>query len=177
MRAVQITRFGGPEVLDIVDVPEPKAGDGQKLYVSAAFLPREAIGTIGGTGVRPDAVEAPGDPARRQERTVLRAGVLAARGGDGAVTTRTEHSPPGESGHDSLWSRCVERGHWLAGSPDGRTHVQLVLRTADSGPAAVPDRARHRRRPGSLGRRVAYRAGGDRPGSQPPATSERLAPR
>jgi NADPH2:quinone reductase len=32
MRAVQITRFGGPEVLDIVDVPEPEAGPGQKLY-------------------------------------------------------------------------------------------------------------------------------------------------
>jgi NADPH2:quinone reductase len=37
MRAVQITRFGGPEVLDIVDVPGPEAGPGQKVYdVSAA---------------------------------------------------------------------------------------------------------------------------------------------
>jgi hypothetical protein len=32
MRAVQITRFGGPEVLEIVDVPEPTPGDGQQLY-------------------------------------------------------------------------------------------------------------------------------------------------
>ena len=32
MRTVQITRFGGPEVLDVVDVPEPVPGDGQKLY-------------------------------------------------------------------------------------------------------------------------------------------------
>src|SRR3954471_13395228 len=32
MRAVQITRFGGPEVLDIVDVPDPVPGDGQQLY-------------------------------------------------------------------------------------------------------------------------------------------------
>jgi NADPH:quinone reductase len=32
MRAVQITRFGGPEVLDVVDVPEPQAGEGQTLY-------------------------------------------------------------------------------------------------------------------------------------------------
>src|SRR4051794_37271558 len=39
MRAVQITRFGGPEVLDIVDVPEPEAGPGQQLYdVSTAGL-------------------------------------------------------------------------------------------------------------------------------------------
>ncbi len=32
MRAVQITRFGGPEVLDIVDLPDPVAGPGQQLY-------------------------------------------------------------------------------------------------------------------------------------------------
>jgi NADPH2:quinone reductase len=31
MRAVQITRFGGPEVLDIVDVPEPMPGPGQHV--------------------------------------------------------------------------------------------------------------------------------------------------
>jgi NADPH:quinone reductase-like Zn-dependent oxidoreductase len=39
MRAVQITRFGGPEVLDIVDVPEPTPGPGQQLHdVSTAGL-------------------------------------------------------------------------------------------------------------------------------------------
>ena len=39
MRAVQITRFGGPEVLDIVDVPEPVPGEGQQLYdVSTAGI-------------------------------------------------------------------------------------------------------------------------------------------
>jgi NADPH:quinone reductase-like Zn-dependent oxidoreductase len=32
MRAVQITRFGRPEVLEIDDVPEPTPGPGQKLY-------------------------------------------------------------------------------------------------------------------------------------------------
>jgi NADPH2:quinone reductase len=32
MRAVQITRFGGPEVLDVVELPEPTPGEGQKLY-------------------------------------------------------------------------------------------------------------------------------------------------
>src|SRR4051812_18675021 len=37
MRAVQITRFGGPEVLDVVDLPDPIPGDGEQLYeVSAA---------------------------------------------------------------------------------------------------------------------------------------------
>jgi NADPH:quinone reductase len=39
MRAVQITRFGGPEVLDVVEVPEPEPGEGQKLYdVSTAGI-------------------------------------------------------------------------------------------------------------------------------------------
>ena len=39
MRAVQITRFGGPEVLEIADVPSPTPGDGQKLYdVSTAGI-------------------------------------------------------------------------------------------------------------------------------------------
>src|SRR3954451_3542921 len=37
MCAVQITRFGGPEVLDVVDLPDPLPGDGEQLYeVSAA---------------------------------------------------------------------------------------------------------------------------------------------
>ena len=37
MRAVQITRFGGPEVMDIVDLPDPTPAEGQKLYeVSSA---------------------------------------------------------------------------------------------------------------------------------------------
>ena len=34
---MQITRFGGPEVLDVVNLPDPVPGDGQQLYeVSAA---------------------------------------------------------------------------------------------------------------------------------------------
>ena len=32
MRAVQITRFGGPEVLDVVDLPDPAPGPGQQLH-------------------------------------------------------------------------------------------------------------------------------------------------
>jgi len=36
MRAVQITRFGGPEVLDVVDVPEPVPNPGQQLYEASA---------------------------------------------------------------------------------------------------------------------------------------------
>ncbi|MCZ2839634.1 Zn-dependent oxidoreductase [Modestobacter sp. VKM Ac-2985] len=32
MRSVQITRFGGPEVMDVVDLPDPVPGDGETLF-------------------------------------------------------------------------------------------------------------------------------------------------
>jgi NADPH:quinone reductase-like Zn-dependent oxidoreductase len=32
MRVVQITWFGAPEVLDVVDLPDPVPGQGQQLY-------------------------------------------------------------------------------------------------------------------------------------------------
>ena len=32
MRAVQITRFGGPQVLDVVDLADPEPGPGHKLF-------------------------------------------------------------------------------------------------------------------------------------------------
>ncbi|WP_081975544.1 Zn-dependent oxidoreductase [Modestobacter caceresii] len=32
MRAVQITRFGGPEVMDVVELPDPVPGDGEQLF-------------------------------------------------------------------------------------------------------------------------------------------------
>jgi NADPH:quinone reductase-like Zn-dependent oxidoreductase len=38
MRAVQITRFGGPELLDIVAIPEPAAGPGRLYDVCTAGL-------------------------------------------------------------------------------------------------------------------------------------------
>ena len=39
MRAVQITEFGGPEVLNVVDLPDPTPGDGQQLFdVSTAGI-------------------------------------------------------------------------------------------------------------------------------------------
>jgi NADPH:quinone reductase-like Zn-dependent oxidoreductase len=39
MRAVRLTRFGGPEVLDVVDLADPVPGDGEQLYeVSSAGI-------------------------------------------------------------------------------------------------------------------------------------------
>jgi NADPH2:quinone reductase len=39
MRAVQITEFGEPEVLNVVDLPDPTPGDGEQLFkVSTAGI-------------------------------------------------------------------------------------------------------------------------------------------
>jgi NADPH:quinone reductase-like Zn-dependent oxidoreductase len=39
MRAVQITRFGGSEILDVVDLPDPGPGPGEQPFeVSAAGI-------------------------------------------------------------------------------------------------------------------------------------------
>ncbi|MCZ2820770.1 hypothetical protein O2V63_10555 [Modestobacter sp. VKM Ac-2977] len=39
MRAVRITEFGGPEVLNVVDLPDPTPGDGEQLFeVSTAGI-------------------------------------------------------------------------------------------------------------------------------------------
>jgi NADPH:quinone reductase-like Zn-dependent oxidoreductase len=39
MRAVQVTRSGGPEVLDVVGVPDPVPRDGEQLFeVSSAGI-------------------------------------------------------------------------------------------------------------------------------------------
>jgi len=69
---VQITRFGGPEVLDVVDLPDPIPGDGEQLYeVSSAGVNfadthhQLSVDSTEATGV-----EAPSRPRRCS--TVLR---------------------------------------------------------------------------------------------------------
>jgi NADPH:quinone reductase-like Zn-dependent oxidoreductase len=37
LRAVRTSRFGGPEILDVVDLPDPTPGEGRQLFeVTAA---------------------------------------------------------------------------------------------------------------------------------------------
>ena len=36
MRAVQISRFGGPEVLELVDLPDPQPGPGEVVLAVTA---------------------------------------------------------------------------------------------------------------------------------------------
>jgi len=39
MKAIQISRFGGPEVLEIVEVPKPTAGAGEVFLFLLQPLP------------------------------------------------------------------------------------------------------------------------------------------
>jgi NADPH:quinone reductase-like Zn-dependent oxidoreductase len=56
MRAVGITRFGGPEVLEIVELPLPEPGDGEvRVKVAAATVnPSDAAQRAGVFGPPPN---------------------------------------------------------------------------------------------------------------------------
>jgi NADPH2:quinone reductase len=88
MRAIQCARFGGPEVLELVELPEPAPGDGQLLVdVHAAGLNFADVGRIAGTyRPAPELPFVPGtevvgaDPAgRRVLATVFGGGGFAQR--------------------------------------------------------------------------------------------------
>ncbi len=71
MRAVQITRFGGPEVLDVVDVPEPEPARGQRLHdVSRPACHPAGAGTAG-TALSPILPTVVGHIAIRYRREVF----------------------------------------------------------------------------------------------------------
>jgi NADPH:quinone reductase-like Zn-dependent oxidoreductase len=88
MRAVQITRFGGPEVLDVVDLPDPMPGDGEQLYeVSSAGI------NYADTHHRPSWNTC---QSRRGERTTSTAGSVARRGSlPGRVRSPLPHASAG----------------------------------------------------------------------------------
>jgi NADPH2:quinone reductase len=61
MKAVVISRFGGPDVLEIVDVPVPEAGAGQvRIRVQAASVNPVDIGTRAGALVESGLMDADG---------------------------------------------------------------------------------------------------------------------
>src|SRR3954452_6616847 len=96
-QAVHITRFGGPEVMDVVDRPDPLPRDGEQLYevVNSAVLGDREVGSafeawvassghrvMYGTRIPPSStargsefgwsVMAPGRPARRARAAISR---------------------------------------------------------------------------------------------------------
>ena len=67
MRAIQITEFGGPEVLQVVDVPDPTPGDGEQVFDVVAGrdqLRRHPPDR----GLLPGQADAAADPGQRGRR-------------------------------------------------------------------------------------------------------------
>ena len=143
MRAVQITRFGGPEVLEIVDVPEPTPGAGQQLYdVSTAGVNFADTHQIENSYlVRPGAAA---DPRRRVRRHARSAAASAWSACSTAAATprrssRTTSSPgrcPTASATSRRWpssSRARPRGTCCA---PARTWPRASRSSSSPAPAA-----------------------------------------
>ena len=170
MRAVQITRFGGPEVLDIVDVPEPVPGPGQQLYdVCTAGLNFADTHQIENSYLAAaDAAADPGRGVRRHPGRRRAAGGRPARGrrirGEGR-RARLPHL---------AGARRRERRAGAGRRPPGRDRVAPAAHERAPGRGRVGRRHRRRRR-----RRHAWPssspAAGAPGGSSPPRPARRSA--
>jgi hypothetical protein len=105
MRAVQITRFGGPEVQELVDVLQPDAGPAQQLYdVSTAGVNyadthprRDRFQSPSGSSpsiTRPGS--APGGFSRRRSRPATADRIGAVDMGEATVGTGTRTAVSGD---------------------------------------------------------------------------------
>ncbi|GAB3453979.1 zinc-binding dehydrogenase [Streptomonospora sediminis] len=111
MQAVQATRFGGPEVLKVCDVPEPVAGAGEVVVESAAadVLTLDALVRSGAPGpwhVRPPYIPGRGvaghvvsvgpevDPGLLGRRVAAKPGRAVAGAGFGSVAEAARSAPP-----------------------------------------------------------------------------------
>ena len=170
MRAVQITRFGGPEVLDVVDLPDPVPGDGQQLYdvcsaginfadthqIENSYLAQQKLPLIPGA-------EFVGTPVGGGQRVV---GLLEGGGYAEKVVA-----------HDLAHLAGARRRHRRAGAgrrPPGRDRLAPAAHQRAPGRGRVRRRHRRRRR-----RRLAspssWPAAGAPAGSSPPPPARRSA--
>src|SRR4051812_49581305 len=117
MRAIQISEFGGPEVLRLVDLPEPEPQDGQVLvrvtkagvnfadthqrhnqYVAKAELPlvpgSEVAGVREDNGERVIALCGTGGDAEEAGAPPPPGGALPPGGGDGTPPPPLVQGPP-----------------------------------------------------------------------------------
>ena len=107
MRAVGITRFGGPEVLQIVERPVPEPGPGEvRIRVAAATVnPTDTVLRSGRHGA-PDGLEPPYVPGMELAGTIDAAPVgLAAAG---RITLRVARTMP--AGQAAEAHRLLEAG-------------------------------------------------------------------
>jgi len=103
MRAVGITRFGGPEVLQIVERPVPEPGPGEvRIRVAAATVnPTDTVLRSGRHGA-PDGLEPPYVPGMEL------AGTIDAARPAGRITLRVARTMP--AGQAAEAHRLLEAG-------------------------------------------------------------------
>ena len=90
MKAIQVHKFGGPEVLELHEIPTPKPGPGQILVrVHAAGVnPYDTYMRAGGYAMKPSLPYTPGSDAAGTVESVG-AGVKKAKPGDRVYTAKT----------------------------------------------------------------------------------------
>ena len=139
-------RFGGREVMDVVDSPDPVPGDGEQPSTSPPPLQvaPDAVQRYNGAGSTQD-VRVERDDARRRERPVLCGDQTAAAHGDRAVSrqpghlahlgtaiasSRRRHAGPGRSGGGQVRRRPARASaaSRVASSGRGRRPLLLLLR-------------------------------------------------
>ena len=136
MRAVQITRFGGPEVLDVVDLPDPVPGPGQQLYeVSAAGVNFADTHQIENSYLASAAAAA--GPRRRVRRHPGRRRPAGRR----AAAERRRLRRAGRRRHDAADLGRARRRHRRAGArrrPAGRDRLAPAAHQRPPGRRASP---------------------------------------
>jgi hypothetical protein len=120
MRAVQITRFGGPEVQELVDVLQPEAGPAQQLYdVSTAGV------NYADTHPRRDRFQSPSGSSPSITRPGSAPGGFSRRRSRPATADRI--------GGQSTWARQPWNRH-----PDGGQRRRASVPTRDEPGMAAP---------------------------------------
>src|SRR5215472_11900955 len=120
MRAVGITRFGGPDVLKIVERPVPEPGDGEvRIRVAAATVNPTDTALRSGRFGAPDGVEPPYVPGMELAGTVDAAAAGSGfRPGDRVMaitsprTGRAAPRPSSSSSPPTRWWRCPTGSAW-----------------------------------------------------------------
>lgn len=118
MRAVRFTRYGGPEVLEVAEVPEPHAGPGQvRIRVRAAAVNPYDWKVRSGA-------EAGGRPLERPVITGLEAAGIVDEVGEGVTGTRVGDAVFGPTVRGAAAEFAVLR-HW-GPVPDGLPFVDAA---------------------------------------------------
>ena len=125
MKAVGVFVFGGPEVLRVVDVPEPHAGPGEvRIRVHAAAVsPSDTLmraGHVPLPGVKPPYI--PGQDAAGVVDEIGQGTVTGLRVGDRVMAAVMPIGPRG----GAYAEHVVLPASWVTGAPAGASHAEAA---------------------------------------------------